>query len=66
MGNPVVHFEVTGKDAGKLQQFYSELFGWEIKADNPMNYGIVDTGGEGINGGIAAAQGSDGHLTFYV
>src|SRR5215210_6639719 len=39
MGQPVVHFEVIGKDAEKLQRYYSELFGWEIDADNPLNYG---------------------------
>ena len=28
MANPVVHFEVTGKDGKKLQDFYSSAFGW--------------------------------------
>lgn len=41
MGQPVVHFEIVGKDAQKLHGYYSELFGWEIDAGNPMNYGIV-------------------------
>jgi predicted enzyme related to lactoylglutathione lyase len=27
MGQPVVHFEVIGKDGDKLQRYYSELFG---------------------------------------
>jgi predicted enzyme related to lactoylglutathione lyase len=42
------------KDASKLQSFYADLFGWEIHADNPMNYGIVHTnsGDKGIGGGI--------------
>ena len=31
MGQPVVHFEVVGKDGGKLQ-YYAELFGWNINA----------------------------------
>ena len=55
MGAPVVHFEIYGKDAEKLRAFYAELFGWEIHADNPMNYGLVHTnaGDEGIDGGIA-------------
>jgi uncharacterized protein len=66
MGNPVVHFEVVGKDGEKLQQFYGDLFGWNINADNPMNYGIVDNGGEGINGGISAGQGGESYVTFYV
>ena len=73
MGHPVVHFEITGRDATKLHDYYSQLFGWEIKADNPMNYGIVareDNLGEdgiGIGGGIAQGpDGYDGHVTFYV
>ena len=32
MGQPVVHFEIVGKDAEKLQGYYAELFGWEIDA----------------------------------
>src|SRR6266511_1550686 len=52
MGNPVIHFEVSGSDGAKLQKFYGDLFDWKINAENPMNYGIVDNGGEGINGGV--------------
>jgi predicted enzyme related to lactoylglutathione lyase len=73
MGQPVVHFEVVGKDAQKLHSYYSELFGWEIDADNPMNYGLVqregntNTDGIGIGGGIGAGpEDYDGHVTFYV
>lgn len=68
MGNPVVHFEVTGKDGKKLQDFYSNVFGWKINADNPMNYGIVDaadTGG-GIGGGISGGDGQTRNVTFYI
>lgn len=73
MGRPVVHFEITGKDARKLQSYYSELFEWEIDSDNPMNYGIVpregnvNADGIGIGGGIGAGpEGYPGHVTFYV
>jgi len=73
MGQPVVHFEVIGKDGDKLQRYYSELFGWEVNADNEMGYGIVaregntGTEGVGIGGGIAGGPpGYDGHVTFYV
>ncbi len=41
MGQPVVHFEVIGKDGAKLQSYYSELFGWEMDADNPMRYAAI-------------------------
>jgi uncharacterized protein len=74
MGQPVVHFEIIGKDGAALHRYYSELFGWEIAADNPMNYGIVDreqnvnAEGVGIGGGIGGPgpEGYDGHVTFYV
>lgn len=55
MPNPVVHFEILGTDGGQLQRFYAEVFGWTINADNPMGYGLTDTGGGGINGGIGQA-----------
>ena len=42
MGQPVVHFEVVGKDGDKLKSYYAEMFDWEVKDDNPMKYGLVD------------------------
>ena len=67
MANPVVHFEVIGKDGGALQSYYKELFGWDIDANNPIGYGNVQKEQGGIGGGIGnALPGSDGHVTFYV
>jgi predicted enzyme related to lactoylglutathione lyase len=73
MGHPVVHFEVIGKDGEKLRRYYSELFDWEIDANNPMNYGVIQREGNlsaagiGIGGGVAGGpDGYDGHVTFYV
>lgn len=73
MGQPVVHFEIAGKDGEKLQGYYSELFGWDIDADNEMKYGIVQRDGNtnadgvGIGGGISSGpEGYAGHVTFYV
>ena len=60
MPNPVVHFEIEGKDGAKLQKFYTDLFGWKIDANNPMNYGVVprdgntNAEGAGIGGGLRA------------
>ncbi len=73
MGQPVVHFEVIGKDGDRLKGYYSELFGWEIASNNPMNYGMVQRDGNttadgiGIGGGVGQGpEGYDGHVTFYV
>jgi predicted enzyme related to lactoylglutathione lyase len=73
MGQPVVHFEIAGKDAEALRSYYAELFGWEINSENPMGYGVVqrdgntNADGAGIGGGIAAApEGYPGHVTFYI
>ena len=66
MANPVVHFEVMGGDGPALQSFYRDVFGWKVDANNPMNYGIVDNGGEGINGGISGSPDGTSHATFYV
>ena len=60
--NRVVHFEIHAKDADKVQQFYSDVFGWNITnlGEQMGNYRMVVTGedaaGEkwpGINGVIA-------------
>ena len=53
MAAGVVHWEISSRNAKPLQDFYSNLFGWLINADNPIQYGMVDTGLKmGINGGI--------------
>ncbi len=73
MGQPVVHFEIVGKDPDRLQRYYAELFGWEIDSSNPMGYGLVqregntNADGVGIGGGIGGGpEGYEGHVTFYV
>jgi len=74
MGQPVVHFEVIGKDGKKLRSYYSELFGWEFgDVIGPTNYAVAPREGNtapdgtGIGGGIGTApEGYDGHVTFYV
>jgi uncharacterized protein len=68
MPNPVVHFEIIGKDQQLLEGFYKDVFGWKI---TPMmeGYSLVDTmskPGSGIGGGIGAGDESRRHLTFYV
>ena len=74
MGQPVVHFEVIGKDGDKLRSYYSELFGWEFGDPiGPTNYAVVQRDGNvnadgvGVGGGVGTApEGYGGHVTFYV
>ena len=68
--NPVLWFEVMGKDGKALRSFYSKLFGWKIDEADPasgMDYGMVNASGGGVGGGIGTSpDGSSGFATFYV
>jgi uncharacterized protein len=73
VGQPVVHFEIIGRDTDALRSFYSELFGWEFDTTNPVDYAVVPREGNtnpdgiGIGGGLGAGpEGYTGHVTFYV
>ena len=67
MGAPVVHFDLYGKDAAALQEFYEKAFDWHVDTNNPMNYGLVDTGaGSGINGGISSNEHMDNGTIVYI
>src|ERR1700750_2595843 len=68
MGAPVIHFEIMGGKGAELESFYSKLFGWEINSNNPLKYGIVDTGGGpgGINGGVGPSNDGGKRVSVYV
>jgi predicted enzyme related to lactoylglutathione lyase len=78
MGQPVVHFEIIGRDPARLRTYYGDLFGWEFATGDaateavsqPGNYGFVDgstTGdGTGLNGGVAGGEGYEHRVLFYV
>ncbi|ONH26588.1 VOC family protein [Pseudofrankia asymbiotica] len=76
MGQPVVHFEIIGRDPAKLRGYYAELFGWEFQTSDaatetisePGNYGFVDesTARGGINGGVGGGADHEGRVLFYV
>ncbi len=72
MGQPVVHFEVIGKDPDRLRSYYSELFGWEFGDPiGPTDYTLVErhtnAAGIGIAGGVGGVpEGYEGHVTVYV
>lgn len=61
MGQPVVHFEIVGRDGERLKGFYSELFGWDaVGVEANPAYGRVDreenlnAEGVGISGAISS------------
>jgi uncharacterized protein len=76
VAQPVVHFEIIGRDPAKLRSYYGELFGWEFQTGDattdavsePGNYGFVDgsTTGNGIDGGIGGGEGYEERVLFYV
>ena len=68
MGAPVVHFEILGGKGTELETFYQELFEWRINSDNPMKYGVVETGAgtEGIRGGVGPARDGNKRVSIYV
>lgn len=66
MANPVVHFEIMGGQGKETEEFYSELFDWNIDSNNPLNYGRVDTKStEGIRGGVGDGENGT-RTTVYV
>jgi uncharacterized protein len=78
VGQPVVHFEITGSDPERLRRFYGDLFDWEFDTEAPVaqaisqagNYGFIarcTTGdGTGIPGGVGGGDAYQGHVIFYV
>ena len=66
MAAPVVWFEIAGRDLEGMRKFYGDLLGWKLDTDNPVQYGLVDTGAEGgIPGGIFAPGEGVEYVTFY-
>jgi uncharacterized protein len=66
MADPVIHFEIIGKDAADSQKFYADLFGWDIDADNPLKYGSVTAGEGGIGGGVGPTMDGSVRTMFYI
>ena len=78
MGQPVVHFEIIGKDPAKLRDYFGELFGWEFglpspvseAVSDPASYGFINrmttSDGTGIPGGVGGGAGYESHAVFYV
>ena len=70
MGNPVVHFEIIGKDPAKLRKFYAELFSWkvgEMMGPEMGYYSLVDASSSGVAVGIGSPEpGGSARTTAYV
>lgn len=71
MGNPVVHFEIAGPDGLALQEFYQDLFGWQVQGQGEEmgNYGLVQCNEGGIGGGIFSTtedMPARSYVTFYI
>jgi uncharacterized protein len=70
MTSPVIHFEIGGRDLGRMASFYGELFGWRVQPAGP-EYSLVPAGedgiGIGIGGGLMQTRGEmPPYLTVYV
>jgi predicted enzyme related to lactoylglutathione lyase len=68
LGQPIVHFEIIGQDAGKLQKFYGDVFGWNVgEAMGPEmgSYAMVDGGSSGLPGGIGSDPTGTSRVTIY-
>lgn len=78
MAQPVVHFEIIGKDPANLRNYFGKLFGWEFDTSSPVaeavsepgNYGFMDrvttSDGTGIPGGVGGGSRYGSHVIFYV
>ena len=57
MGQPVVHFEIIGKDAKKLRSYYGDLFGWEFDTSAPVAEAVSQPGNYGFETATPPAMG---------
>jgi len=66
----IVHFEIPAKDAEKLSNFYSTVFGWKFeKAPMPgLDYWLISTGpqGKSVGGGMFKRERPDDRPRNYV
>jgi predicted enzyme related to lactoylglutathione lyase len=78
MAQPVVHFEVVGRDPARLRDYFSQLFGWRFEVPSPVaeevsapdQYGFLDLitaeDGTGIRGGVGGGPNYESHAVFYI
>jgi uncharacterized protein len=78
MSQPIVHFEIVGKDPARLRDYFGQLFGWEFDVPSPVanevsaqdQYGFLNLitaeNGSGIPGGVGGGSEFESHALFYV
>lgn len=65
MANPIVYFEITGRDRASLEEFYRAAFDWQLTPVGDTYTHVAP--GTGINGGIGKSMdGGAGYVTFYI
>jgi uncharacterized protein len=64
MPNPVVHFEIMGKDKPALEAFYKAAFDWQLQP--VMDEYTMIFPGSGPAGGIGSTPNTDHYVSFYV
>jgi predicted enzyme related to lactoylglutathione lyase len=65
MANPVMWFEVMGRDSAGLQRFYREVFGWKMTppVKEMGNYSMLERPDTGIGGGFGEG---DPRVSVYI
>ncbi len=59
MGNPVIHFEIGGKDVERLTGFYSSVFEWDITPLADQLYVADPASDKGIQGHLFQTEETD-------
>lgn len=70
MTHSIVHFEVTGEDVDKLEQFYKGVFNWKIHDSGMpgMDYRLIHTpdNGQSIGGMYKRSESGPAFSSFLV
>lgn len=68
MSHKIVHWELMGPDADKLNAFYTELFSWETNAVPGFDgYNMVEADQAGIGGAVGKGpEEMPAYLTIYI
>jgi predicted enzyme related to lactoylglutathione lyase len=64
----IVHVEIPAQNPKAAGQFYADLFGWGIQADNDFDY-VMFSAGDGPGGGFTTIDGENvkpGDVAVYV